>query len=99
MTKDAKHTPEPWEISQEPPRWIIQSTGVPMGAKAVAWMVGDYLECNANARLIAAAPDLLAALRQVMGWIDNWSPNFVGDDEWPEAQAGIRAAIAKAVTP
>jgi len=52
-----KHTPGPWEISHEPPRWIIQAEAA-IGKKAVAFMVGDYLECSANAHLIAAAPTM-----------------------------------------
>lgn len=86
---DAKHTPAPWEISHEPPRWIIQSTSVPIGARAVAWLVGDYLECAPNARLIAAAPDLLAAAKALL----------VSDDihSWDTpATIALRAAIAKA---
>jgi len=47
-------------------------------------------------RLIAAAPDLLEALRQVMDWIDSWDPSFIHDDDWPETAHHIRAAIARA---
>lgn len=53
-------------------------------------------ETIANVRLIAAAPDLLLALNQVMSWIDNWSPEFVNDEEWPADRDKVRAAIAKA---
>lgn len=63
---ETKHTPGPWEISQEPPRWIIQAQA-PVGKKAVAWMVGDYVECGANARLIASAPRLAAELAHANG--------------------------------
>jgi hypothetical protein len=51
---------------------------------------------DANAPLIAAAPDLFEALAEVMEWIDNWSPNFVMDDEWPDTQDKIEAVLAKA---
>ena len=50
----------------------------------------------ANARLIAAAPDWLAALQKVMTWIDNWSPDFTQDNEWRDDEPVIRAAIARA---
>jgi transposase-like protein len=46
--------------------------------------------------LIAAAPDLLEALNRVMSWIDNWSPEFTNDEEWPQDRDAARAAIAKA---
>lgn len=42
-------------------------------------------ECEANARLIAAAPDLLAALE-----------NLLAHPEWPGAKLTARDAIAKA---
>jgi hypothetical protein len=51
---------------------------------------------RANARLIAAAPELLEALREVMVWIKAWSPSFVEDAEWGETEQKVMAAIAKA---
>jgi len=41
-------------------------------------------------------PRLLEALEEVMGWIDNWDPNFAMDDEWPDTRNKARAAIAAA---
>lgn len=59
------HTPGPWEISFEAPRWIIQARGV-IGKQAVAYLMGgDYIALAANAHMIAAAPELLASLREV----------------------------------
>ena len=49
-----------------------------------------------RAALVAAAPDLYAALEGALDWIDNWSPEFTQDPEWPEAHANMRAALAKA---
>lgn len=40
--------------------------------------------------------DLLAALQCVMEWIDNWTPNFSYDEEWPVDRAAALDAIAKA---
>jgi hypothetical protein len=44
-------------------------------------------ECQANAKIIAAAPDLLAALRKI---VNNW------DNLHSKDRAQARAAIAKA---
>lgn len=49
----------------------------------------------ANARLIAAAPDLLAALRDCLAWIKNDCPLELLGTCAPEARAAA-AAIAKA---
>lgn len=52
---------------------------------------------KANARLIAASPDLYEALDEVMQWIKNWDPNFSEDDEWfYETRPKVEAALAKA---
>lgn len=33
---------------------------------------------------------LLNSLRNVMGWIDAWHPEFTEDDAWPEDEHNIR---------
>ena len=53
-------------------------------------------EDRANARLIAAAPDLLEALEKVMEWIKNWDPEFSFDPDWVFDAEKACAAIAKA---
>jgi hypothetical protein len=57
---DAKHTPGPW--------WLAGKSQVRYGAGNRAGWVATVARQNrdANARLIAAAPDLLAALRAVL---------------------------------
>jgi len=54
------------------------------------------LEAKANAHLQAAAPDLYEALTEVLEWIDNWSPEFTLDYEWPSSSTKARAALSKA---
>lgn len=49
-----------------------------------------------NARLIAAAPDLLKELKNVMYWIDYWSPEFTSYADWHSDRDRALAAIAKA---
>jgi Xaa-Pro aminopeptidase len=44
--------------------------------------------------LIERAEQLEAALREVMEWVRNWSPNFTDDDEWPETKAKVEAALS-----
>jgi hypothetical protein len=38
---------------------------------------------------------LYDALKEVMEWIDNWSPEFVCDDDWPETARKVDLAMAK----
>lgn len=64
----------------------------------VAVAVGDVpeLDAMANARLIAAAPDLLAALNRLINATAILPPSM---DEPGSAMAQARAAIRKATTP
>jgi hypothetical protein len=57
----AKHTPGPWETSSNGTQWDVCGPG---GGD----MIADVQQCSeaeANAKLIAAAPALLAALQMV----------------------------------
>jgi len=102
---DAKHTPAPWLIADESFVYALNDSGY---NRFWAHVTGGNLrraestsraEVEANARLIAAAPDLLDALQGIIGYFD--SGNNV-----PVSQATIkarsdevksaRAAIAKA---
>ena len=47
-------------------------------------------------RLHEVNQELLEALKQVMTWIDNWSPEFTYDPDWPIDEGKAKAAIAKA---
>jgi hypothetical protein len=86
------HTPGPWE----------QMPGGSHGSLAV-WnkdtalvvaTAGGITASNAldNARLIAAAPDLLAALEALTAWAETVPTDYAEDD----LQRKARAAIAKA---
>lgn len=66
------HTPGPWLLNgvmaMDTPLWIVSIPG-----EQARIEVADYsAESEGNARLIAAAPDLLAALEQVLAL----SPHF-----------------------
>ena len=60
MTETPKRTPGPWEIADDPLEWknhITSQNGT------IAYVVFQP-EAEANARLIAAAPELLEALEE-----------------------------------
>lgn len=84
------HTPGPWaavEWERHAPTTIVRDVE---GRRTVIAEVegGDSAEVLANARLIAAAPDLLMALRALLARSDM--------EYWPLEQEVARAAIAKA---
>lgn len=99
-----KHTPGPWEHRG---LTMISGRNVDgcMFTLANVTPAGDLhnaAECAANARLIAAAPELLAALRALLPDVDHeieQRKHGGNDEDWQELDALSRAAhaaIAKA---
>jgi hypothetical protein len=90
---NAKHTPGPWEHDDSTGVGVPLATGTQwfdvLGASEVA-TAQDY----ANARLIAAAPDLLEALRGVLDHFDPYATP--GCEENEQAYETARDAIRKA---
>jgi hypothetical protein len=72
----AEHTPGPWEVGGPDDAYIFAGSGSKQ--KRIAEIIEDELdsefdycsteEANANAQLMAAAPEMLAALEKLVGW-------------------------------
>lgn len=80
-----QHTPGPWVIGLREDQTIFTE-----GLRRVATVEGARKDWRANARLIAAAPDMLAALEDIRDYIDD--PNM----PMRELLARVSAAIAQA---
>jgi hypothetical protein len=74
-----KYTPGLWQYNWNATRWVIDSAP----AHAIACTAGYEPENEANARLIAAAPELVEALRGVL------------EDAHDEAYPAARALLAR----
>lgn len=57
-------------------------------------LMGREAEHQANACLIAAAPELYRALEDLWDWVRNWGPEFMDDDEFERSV--YENALAKA---
>jgi hypothetical protein len=93
---EAKHTPGEW-TSESPDEFGDYNICPADGVLAVAAVVSNLrppAEVAANARLIAAAPDMLLSLVWLHGLLENWQAD--SDEQFPLALAAARAAIAKA---
>lgn len=96
----SKHTPAPWNIQidweDRYPICIIDptTTNHPQGALHICNVNPNLSdESQANARLIAAAPELLAALEALENTASN---TFHNNPKLAEVIQAARAAIAKA---
>lgn len=107
MSQDKKtsHTPGPWKADRIGKELYIS----PVNGGFVADMQRDECAndearaaCDADAVLIAAAPDLLAALKDAEGWLNDSDVAYVISHDKGEQSAycrmmvAIHAAIAKA---
>lgn len=90
----SKHTPGPWDVHCGDTMWdySIWSPGTETVVCTVDSNGQSAAECEANAMLIAAAPELLAALEGVMRCFA-YAPGSKAEPEW---YATVRTAIAKA---
>lgn len=99
------HTPGPWSITDDHPTratlHIDQERNAGYGDVAVVYRVGvDDARHEADARLIAASPDLLEALRSLHGCV-SYSDTMgcwvlTGNERTRPALEAARRAIAKA---
>ena len=80
----AKHTPGPWRVNA--PASVVSIDGLHV-CDVNGYGATDERK-RADAVLISAAPDLLAALEYIMAWDSNWTVE--------QARTMARAAIAKA---
>ena len=83
-----KHTPGPWHVAN----------GVQVRSKrdqiAKVWMMRNG-EGNANARLIAAAPELYEALSGTLDWLASY-PGFASEAAWLNAHTALAKARGEA---
>lgn len=97
------HTPGPWQVNHADKTQVCDADGVTRGCSPVAvCLVGKMAERRANARLIAAAPALLAALLDLVAADDSdradtsrermYMLGSPRDKKWTAARAAIAAA-------
>ena len=97
---EAKHTPGPWgaigNLVRSP---MHQPEGLPRGVQIVECRDGYFLphteEAKANARLIAAAPELLSDLREAAATLRRYEAlHRAKGTEDSTAKAEVNAALA-----
>jgi hypothetical protein len=93
------HTPGPWQVNSNDPLHVCDADGESRGCSPIAFVqVGNdgRWTAKANARLIAAAPDLLEALKEAFQAFAHDADGPVwADSTIAKARAAIRAATGK----
>ena len=93
---NAKYTPGPWVAKAGLSNWDI-TTPYGQTSLIIARINTHRVEQAHNARLIAAAPELLEALKALMGHDDKMQVAIGGNPRYVDAfMERARAAIAKA---
>jgi len=97
---EIKHTPGPWRVSWHArPNHLPILADVPNLTEIAVCPAYDATD-EANARLIAAAPDLLAALQAFYKWWGSIDCICLNPEPIPNALGEqMEAAIAKATNP
>lgn len=80
------HTPAPWKVQRVASKLFIESKG----GNSVAFVSRGYENAEDNAQLIASAPELLRAAKNVIGALSDDGPAF------DFALGQLREAIATA---
>lgn len=92
MKIESKHTPGPWHIENAAGGYEIwpKDEGQTHSSIARVYRKDD-------ARLIAAAPELLTELKELLQWLEKWPHQYAKD--MSGYIAACEAAIAKATAP
>jgi hypothetical protein len=86
-----QHTPGPWQVNSNDPLHVCDADGESRGCSPIAFVqVGNdgRWTAKANARLIAAAPELLERLEELL----EYSENLRGSGVYNRARAAINKA-------
>ena len=99
----AKHTPGPWQVSGGRSRLETYGHTIGPDGFSIACVFysdqtnAEHIASLADARLIAAAPDLLEAMKEAKNGLRYWEPQTAyGASERARICALVDAAIAKA---
>lgn len=95
MPNETKHTPGPWRFAQNQMGHITFIIAPADQNGAIGEIYGQDEGAMANARLIAAAPDLLGILKRMTEWAGGMDADRL-PPPWPEMVAEATKAIAKA---
>lgn len=95
-TECSAHTPGPWYYRENDALIIAPDKRNPKNNWHIAYLRPQGVETPANARLIAAAPDMLAALRICENYLalSLGSPGYEGPNPYETIKTALALALA-----
>jgi len=93
----SKHTPGPWHVSKRNPLSVVEAgpRASQIAKMGIKLGVCSQQDAEANARLIAAAPDLLEALARLVRQYGSDGVIYTGDHPIAVASAAITKATGE----
>lgn len=99
MSENVKHTPGPWHVKRAAVLtdggydYAICSADTEVIAEAFArTSATNWPPAEANARLIAAAPEMYEALKALLGHLESWKVIETADGDIAKARAALQKA-------
>lgn len=92
---EQKHTPGPWIVRAVPNVGLVGHTGYAIDFNEDQEQVVDFVYEEADAKLIAAAPDLLSIAKRWIALDAQWHPDRY-ESEKAELLRDTKAIVAKA---
>jgi len=91
------HTPGPWKVVDRLYVWTDDDVGCEVAKVCDENLDDDMVgQADADASLIAAAPELLQRLRECVTWLEDYYDTVSLDDDQSQHLDTARAVIAKA---
>jgi hypothetical protein len=101
LDQSVAHTPGPWKFHGGWGMCVTLDEPIPIsGARSIANCSQSWIspsQCEANAKLIAAAPDLLAALQEIRGELCRRHSPMVVEMDYAYINNAINKAIGRVV--
>lgn len=92
-----KHTPAPWRVTNGMPYIMAENNTEIAKVNCDVEHEKDIETIQANAKLIAAAPELLEALQDFVRSFENSAPCALDSDEYANAINGFSPQLSNAI--
>lgn len=97
---ETEHTPAPWSVNPQK-QWSNGNKVFEINFGEDGEVIGEGVYTKADAQLIAAAPDLLEALKTMIDFSNTWGKEWFSNEQWQQienAKNAYNKALGKEAT-